>query len=85
VESVLFGLALTGSLILTEPNTSGRQAATYAARATYYQGGYDKMLEPIAKELERKYLSDELRRLGVGVSFIYRLAVDNRIECSWSF
>ena len=85
METLVFGLALTGVLMTTEPRDQGRQAATYAARATYYQGGYDKIIEPIAKNIEKRFVPKELRNIGIGISFIYRLVEDNRIEYSWSF
>jgi hypothetical protein len=85
VDSIIFGLTLTGALVGFEPNENGRKAATYSARASYYQSGYNKVIEPILSDLDRRYIPDSFRKFGVGVSFIYRLAKDNKIEYSWSF
>jgi len=85
VETVVFGLSLSAALFATEPTPHGRGAAVYAARATYYQSGFNNVIEPIAKDLDRRYIPQELRNLGVGASFVYRLIKDNRVEYGWSF
>ena len=85
MDSVVFGIALTGALLGTEPNESGREAAIYAIRASYYQSGYNKIIEPILSDLDKRYIPDSLREFGVGASFIYRIVKDNRVEYSWRF
>jgi predicted GNAT family acetyltransferase len=85
IESVVFGLALTGAVMSSEPNDKGREAGIYALRATYYQSGYDKVVEPYIKSLDKKYVPNSFRKFGIGASFVYRLIEDNRIEYSWSF
>lgn len=85
MELTLFGLALSAAIITTEPTPEGRRATTYISRAIYYQGGYNELIEPLAKRLENKYVPKNLQKIGIGASFIYRLAVDNRIGYSWTF
>ena len=86
METTIFaGLLLTGSLLATEPNPQGREAARYASLATYRQSGLDKLVEPRLQYIERNYLPEFLKTYGVGVTFIYRAAIDHRVEHSWSF
>ena len=85
MDCILFGLSLSAALLASEPNSKGRGAADYAVRATYYQSGLNKVVEPIAKDLDKKYIPDNVRKVGVGASFAYHLIKDNRIEYSWSF
>jgi hypothetical protein len=85
MDPLLFGAILAGVIVTSEPNSAGREAAVYSLRAGYYQGEYHKVIDPIAKEIDRRYIPNELRNLGIGASFVYRLIQDNRVEYSWSF
>jgi hypothetical protein len=85
MDPLLFGVVLAGALVSSEHSENSREAAVYSLRAGYYQGGYDKIIDPIAKEWDKKYIPDGLRKFGVGASFIYRLAEDKRVEYIWSF
>ena len=84
-ETIVAGLVLTTTLYITEPNEIGRSAAHTAMTATYKTSGLDKVLEPTFKKLEEKYVNDELRSIGIGLSFFYRVIVEQKIEHTWSF
>lgn len=85
MSALVFGLSLTGALLIVEPTPTGRQAANYAAQATYRASGYDQIIEPKVKELEQRYIPEVLRKYGVTIATVQRLAVDHKIEYGWSF
>lgn len=85
MESIVFGIALTVSLMVREPTPTGREAARYASIATYKHSGLDKIIEPKLESLEKEYIPENIRKLGLSINFINRLTVDKRIEYSWSF
>jgi hypothetical protein len=85
MEVFIFSLVLSGAVVVFEDTPNSRDAAVNSLRAGYYQSEYNKVIEPLVKELESKYVSDRLRKVGIGASFIYRLVEDRRIEYSWGF
>lgn len=82
---LLTGIALTSSLYLIDNNDKTRLAAQYAAQATYNQCGIKQQLEPQIILLEKKYIPEYLRKLGISGTFIYRFVKDQKIEYTWSF
>ena len=86
MEPTIFaGFLLTGLLLAKEPTPEGREAAQYAALATYHQSGLDKMIEPRLQYLERRYISEDVKSFGIVSSIIYRFSVDHTIVYGWSF
>lgn len=79
IPSLFTAIAFTGNTSTT------RNAAQYASVAYYKQVGLDKVVEPQFKKFEDRYIPATLQRAGVGVTFLYRIAMDKKIELSWSF
>lgn len=82
---LIAGVLLTGSLILTQPNPQGREAAQYSALATYKQNRLDLIVEPKLKEIEKEYVRRYIGNLGSTVGITYRLLKDKNVSYSWSF
>lgn len=79
IPSLFLSLAMTGNT----PQT--RQATHYATLAYYKQSGIGEAIDPHLKKFETKYIPEPLQKVGIGVTFLYRVAVDSKIELSWSF
>lgn len=79
------GIFLTAAILASEPSEEGREAARYSSIATYRQSGIDKIVEPKIQYLHDKYIPQEIKNLGVGPVFAYRLFIDRKIEFSWGF
>jgi hypothetical protein len=85
IEAIVLASGVSAAILYSYPNEQGRQAVNNIALATYKYTELDKVIQPYAKDLEKKYVSNGLRNLGIGASFIYRLVKDNEIEYTWSF
>lgn len=62
-----------------------KSASFNASLAAYKQSGLEMEVSDIAGNLERKFVPQAVRSLGIGFTFGYRLMTENRIEYSWSF
>ena len=81
----IVGVMLSTVIVASEPNEKGREAFSYATKATYIQSGLDKDIQPGIDYIDKVYIPKPLKDFGIGASVIYRLAKDQRIEFAWSF
>lgn len=70
---------------MQENTEQSRSAINSIGQAYYYQSNLNTQIEPILKDIEKKYVPNNLKKLGTGLTFIHKLVKDNKVEFSWTF
>lgn len=85
MDSIINPLLLTTAIFLS-PNVMGKtgqeaDAAKAVMKATYKQTGMDK----VTKNLEKKYISDDLRFYGGYLAVIAKMIQEKKISYEWRY
>lgn len=82
--SVVGSVVLTTAITFTPTTGSSsnvEDALKAVAKATYKQTGLNKMV----KRLERKYISDEMRKYGGWAINIGKVFIERKVSYEWTF
>lgn len=85
IEAIALATVVSTGILLTTPDEQGKNAVNNIALATYKYTELDKVVEPMVKRLEKRYVPEVLRDAGVSGYFVYRLIHDQRVAYTWSF
>jgi hypothetical protein len=85
MEAIAIATVVSTGILLTDSGPTGKNAVNNIALATYKYTELDKIVEPIVKNIEKKYVPEILRDAGVSGYFAYRLVHDKQVAYTWSF